>query len=111
VGGPVACTPTARGTWRNEARGGLDDVQAQHWESLASALGRIEAQAAQDGVPLPRRLVAWAQWIEPIGRLSFPTGQVVSALDRHPRSRPLDTGCLALGAEPMKLVTPTINDL
>jgi hypothetical protein len=72
------------GAWRNEARVGLDDTQAQHWESLARALASIEARAAQNNVPLPRTLATWARWIEPVGRLSFPTGRVVSALDRHP---------------------------
>jgi KAP family P-loop domain/WD domain, G-beta repeat len=72
------------GAWRNKARVGLDDTQAQHWESLASALASIEARAAQETVPLPRTLATWARWIEPVGRLSFPTGRVVSALDRHP---------------------------
>ena len=72
------------GAWRNEARAGLDDAQAQHWESLARALASIEACAAQQNVPLPCTLATWAQWIEPVGRLSFPTGRVVSALDRHP---------------------------
>jgi hypothetical protein len=72
------------GAWRNKARGGLDATQARHWESLARALASIETGAAQENVPLPRTLATWAQWIEPVGRLSFPTGRVVSALDRHP---------------------------
>ena len=45
------------GTWRNEARAGLDDAQYQQWESLASALAGIAERAAQEGVPLPRTLV------------------------------------------------------
>jgi hypothetical protein len=72
------------GTWRNEARAGLDDAQYQQWESLASALADIAERAAREGVPLPRTLATWARWIEPVGRLSFPTGRIVSALDRQP---------------------------
>jgi hypothetical protein len=72
------------GTWRNQARGGLDDAQYQQWESLASALAGIAERASQQGMPLPRTLATWARWIEPVGRLSFPTGRVVSALDRRP---------------------------
>ena len=71
------------GTWHNAVRGGLDQAQAQQWESLTRALCRIEEQAGKD-LPLPCRLGSWGHWVEPVGRLSFPTGRVVSTLDRHP---------------------------
>jgi WD40 repeat protein len=73
------------GTWRNAARDGLDQNQAQQWQSLARALYSIEEQAGSDGVPLPCRLNSWGYWVQPVGRLSFPTGRVVSTLERHPR--------------------------
>ena len=37
------------GTWRNAVRGGLDQAQAQQWESLTRALCRIEEQAEKPG--------------------------------------------------------------
>jgi hypothetical protein len=76
-------TPDA-GTWHNAVRNCLDKAHAQQWESLRRALCNIEEQAQAQGVPLPGRLATWAPWVEPVGRLSFPTGRVVSALDRHP---------------------------
>jgi hypothetical protein len=71
-------------TWRNEVCDSLDQAHAQQWESLARALCRIEEQAGKQDLPLPSRLATWGHWIQPVGRLSFPTGRVVSALDRHP---------------------------
>jgi hypothetical protein len=72
------------GAWRNTVCGGFDQAQAQQWESLTRALCHIEEQARQQGLPLPGRLATWGHWVQPVGRLSFPTGRVVSALDRHP---------------------------
>jgi hypothetical protein len=71
-------------TWRNEIHDSLDQVRAQQWESLTRALCRIEEQAGNQDLPLPGTLATWGRWIQPVGRLSFPTGRVVSALDRHP---------------------------
>ena len=81
----TACTPTA-----TAAPGATKPAAA--WTTPRPSTGNrwpapwasIEAEAAQEGVPLPRTLATWARWIEPVGRLSFPTGRVVSALDRHP---------------------------
>lgn len=43
------------------------------------------AEVADAGLPLPEPLSAWAQWVVPVGRLSFPTGRIVSAFERqHP---------------------------
>jgi hypothetical protein len=78
-------------TWCNKARGRLDEAQAQQWQSMARALCRIQKHAEKEGLPLPRMLATWGHWIQPVGRLSFPTGRVVSTLDRHfplPASRP-----------------------
>jgi hypothetical protein len=71
-------------TWRNDVRDNLDQGRAQQWESLTRALCRIGEQAREQDLPLPRRLATWGHWIQPVGRLSFPTGRVISALDRHP---------------------------
>jgi hypothetical protein len=71
-------------TWCNAVRDGLDETQAQQWQSLARALCRIEEQAGKEGIPLPGMLATWSHWIQHVGRLSFPTGRVVSTLDRHP---------------------------
>jgi len=76
------------GTWRNAIRSGLDQAQAQQWESLTRALCCIEEQAGNQGLPLPCRLDSWGHWVEPVGRLSFPTGRVVSTIDRHPSLLP-----------------------
>jgi hypothetical protein len=80
----------ANGIWRNAVRGGL--TQAQQWESLTRALCCIEEQAGNQGLPLPCRLGSWSHWVEPVGRLSFPTGRVVSTLDRHPPLLPAPDG-------------------
>ena len=71
-------------TWRNAVRGGMDKTQAQQWESLTRALCHIEEQAGEQSLLLPGMLATWGQWVQPVGRLSFPTGRVVSALGRHP---------------------------
>jgi hypothetical protein len=79
-------------TWRNAARGDLDQAQAQQWESLTRALCRIEEEAGNQDLPLPCRLGSWGHWVQPVGRLSFPTGRVVSTLDRHPPLLPAPVG-------------------
>jgi hypothetical protein len=71
-------------TWQNEVRDSMNQAHAEQWESLTCALCRIEEQAGQEDLPLPGRLATWGHWVQPVGRLSFPTGRVVSALDRHP---------------------------
>ena len=65
-------------------RGGmaLTPVQAQHWQNLVAAFDHIAENAAAHGLPLPVPLSAWAEWIVPVGRLSFPTGRVVNGIDR-----------------------------
>jgi hypothetical protein len=60
----------------------LTPVQAQQWENLVAAFDHIADSAAAHGLPLPVPLAAWAEWIVPVGRLSFPTGRVVNGIDR-----------------------------
>jgi hypothetical protein len=75
--------------WAN-ACGKWSQAQARSWAALTSALRDVH-NAAEDtdrvGSPslnLPCPLAAWAEWVVPVGRLSFHTGQVVAELDRRP---------------------------
>jgi hypothetical protein len=69
----------------------MTPVQAQQWHALLGALHHVAQTAAARDLALPESLAAWAQWVVPVGRLSFPTGRIVSTLDRqhlfpiHPR--------------------------
>jgi hypothetical protein len=73
---------TGRG-WSNRDGLPLSAAQAQQWRSLATALHTAGQAAAAEGLDLPEPLGAWAEWVVPVGRLSFPTGRVVSTLDRY----------------------------
>ncbi|MEU4395796.1 P-loop NTPase fold protein [Kribbella sp. NPDC023855] len=44
------------------------------------ALDRVGSRADLADLPLPRRLSIWADWVIPVGRLSFPTGSAVTRL-------------------------------
>ena len=68
--------------WRNAADPALTPVQAQQWQALLRGLRSVEDAAAPAGLPLPQPLHIWANWVVPVGRLSFPTGRIVSSLDR-----------------------------
>jgi hypothetical protein len=71
--------------WWNPADPDMTPVQAQRWQALLHGLHRA-ARAACDHDPpltLPEPLTAWADWVVPVGRLSFPTGRIVSTLDRQ----------------------------
>ncbi|TDU82427.1 KAP-like P-loop domain-containing protein [Kribbella voronezhensis] len=57
-------------------------AQVRHWNELLDALAKISERAALDDLPLPQELQIWAQWVIPVGRLSFPTGSAVSKLFR-----------------------------
>jgi hypothetical protein len=61
----------------------MTPVQAQQWQSLLLGLDHVTRKAAEANLPLPEPLTAWAQWVVPVGRLSFPTGRIVSSLDRQ----------------------------
>jgi hypothetical protein len=74
-----------QGRWANPADPQMTPVQAQQWHALLDALCYVAQVAAEHDLPLPEPLAAWAQWVVPVGRLSFPTGRIVSTLDRqHP---------------------------
>lgn len=44
-------------------------------------LGRVTDRAEAGGLTLPQNLHDWTRWLSDVGRLSFPTGPVVAALD------------------------------
>jgi hypothetical protein len=71
----------------------MTPVQAQQWQALLDGLQHAAQTAAEHDLALPEPLAAWVQWVVPVGRLSFPTGRIVSTLDRqHPLpTRPRDT--------------------
>jgi hypothetical protein len=56
------------------------DSLEPRWPALATALREITRAAAEQGLPLPEHLTAWTEWLVPVGRLSFPAGQVVNDL-------------------------------
>jgi hypothetical protein len=74
------------GRWNNSADPSMTPVQAQQWQALLDGLQHIARTASEHRLPLPEPLAAWDQWVVPVGRLSFPTGRIVSTLDRQ---RPL----------------------
>ncbi len=69
--------------WSSELVGPLDSkAQARRWQKLVRALEKLTAAAA-DAKPelaLPEPLEAWAEWVIPVGRLSFETGRSVITL-------------------------------
>jgi WD40 repeat protein len=72
--------------WYNAADPAMTPVQAQQWQALLDGLRQTSVMAAEHDLPLPKPLSAWEQWVVPVGRLSFPTGHIISTLDRQ---RPL----------------------
>lgn len=71
-----ACQPE----WLSSA---ISPSRAQHWCALLDALAQITEHAARHDLHLPSALPVWAEWVIPVGRLSFPTGSVVSKLSWH----------------------------
>lgn len=66
--------------WSNPAAAHLTPVEAQTWRTLLAALRDVTRDADTAGIALPEPLAAWARWIVPVGRLSFPTGRIVTTL-------------------------------
>jgi WD40 repeat protein len=75
--------------WANACGDGWTTSEVYRWTALAAALQQL-SEAVRDkasGLPpleLPQALKAWAEWVVPVGRLSFATGHVVSELEHHP---------------------------
>jgi hypothetical protein len=62
---------------------GMTAGRASQWNALVDALDGVGEQAKLEGLDLPHRLTAWAEWVIPVGRLSFPTGIAVSRLGKQ----------------------------
>ncbi|MER6316613.1 P-loop NTPase fold protein [Streptomyces sp. NPDC001581] len=84
----ASLTPQRRksGRWWSVADPNMTPVQAQQWQALLEGLEAAEEAAAERGLHLPEPLSCWGPWVVPVGRLSFPTGRIVSSLERQ---RPL----------------------
>ncbi len=99
-------TRSARpGRWQNGCAGCLTGPQARRWAALADALEQVSVEAvATDGqndpLELPSPVAAWAEWVVPVGRLSFQTGQVVTELHRRPKLPSADLQPPLTGARP-----------
>jgi hypothetical protein len=65
----AAATKKPHGSW-------TDFLSSQAGDSLATLLLEITRMAARHDLELPEPLEAWAEWIIPVGRLSFPAGSV-----------------------------------
>jgi hypothetical protein len=67
----------------SESGGALaSEADALSWRKLVSALDKLTTSAAAIGLPLPEPLEAWAEWVMPVGRLSFETGLSVISLNQ-----------------------------
>jgi hypothetical protein len=72
------------GCWSNPADPAMTRVQAHHWQALLRGLHHIATHATQHALPLPEPLTAWAAWVIPAGRLSFPAGSIINTLYYQP---------------------------
>jgi KAP family P-loop domain len=72
----------------NEAEKGMTAARTQQWNALLDGLDQLATTAAERSLDLPEPLAVWAEWVLPVGRLSFPTGNIVNSLARR---RPLTT--------------------
>jgi len=70
--------------WANDCIADLDHGSARSWLALVDGLRRLHQQAEDGQLDLPMPLTAWDEWVVPVGRLSFQTGHIVTALDRQP---------------------------
>ena len=79
------CPEHTADSWSSELLGTLaTEAEAHRWRKLVSALEKLTADAAAAGLPLPEPLEAWAEWVVPVGRLSFETGRSVVTLNSPP---------------------------
>jgi hypothetical protein len=62
----------------------LSSRRDQRLHDLIEALQHVDQAAEAAGLALPRRLDSWADWVIPVGRLSFPTGPAVTRLMKPP---------------------------
>jgi hypothetical protein len=67
--------------WNSDLLGSLaTKAEAQRWKILVSAIKKLTADTAATDLRLPEPLEAWAEWVIPVGRLSFETGRGVITL-------------------------------
>ncbi|MET8999446.1 P-loop NTPase fold protein [Amycolatopsis sp. NPDC004169] len=81
-----ALRPVQTTVWENPAEPVMKHARAQQWQAMLDGLRTAGEEAARRNLPLAEPIGAWAEWVVPVGRLSFPAGEIVSALDRQ---RPL----------------------
>jgi hypothetical protein len=78
--------------WCNQAEpSGFNRRYAEDWNALHAALTTITQEAAAQEAPLPDELAVWHDWVEHVARLSFPSGRVVSTLQRPDLPTPDDS--------------------
>ena len=70
--------------WRSGADPTMRAVQADQWVKLQHGLQHVQDRAAARGLALPEPISAWAVWVVPVGRLSFPAGGIVNTLAQAP---------------------------
>lgn len=79
------CPEHTADSWSSKLLGTLaTDAEAHRWRRLVNALKKLTTDAAAAGLPLPEPLEAWAEWVIPVGRLSFETGRGVVTLNSPP---------------------------
>jgi hypothetical protein len=66
--------------WNSDVAGLLTTTDARRWIHLVDALQQLTTDAADAGLPLPEPLDVWADWVIPVGRLSFETGRAAITL-------------------------------
>ena len=74
--------PRETSCWANKIEDGMTEARVIEWQALTDALTTIHERAEDAGLPLPVPLSAWKEWVIPVGRLSFPTGSVVTPILR-----------------------------
>ncbi|WP_410598365.1 P-loop NTPase fold protein [Amycolatopsis sp. lyj-90] len=78
--------PVRTTAWENPAEPVMKHPRAQQWQAMLDGLRAAGKEAALRDLPLAEPIGAWAEWVVAVGRLSFPAGGIVNALDRQ---RPL----------------------
>ena len=78
--------PVRTEAWGNPAEPVMKHARAQQWQAMLDGLRAAREEATRRDLPLAELIGTWAEWVVPGGRLSFPAGGSVNALDRQ---RPL----------------------
>ena len=79
------CPEHTADSWSSGLLGTIaTEAEALRWRRLVSTLEKLTTDAAAAGLPLPEPLESWAEWVIPVGRLSFETGRSVVTLNSPP---------------------------